>query len=74
MKFYFTTEYTLKIEGTTCVIDEATVKLQEIDLAIPKEFLTIMKTLPKKVEINVRIAPADLFIGDTGTIHKREET
>lgn len=74
MKFYFTTEYTLKIEGTTCVIDEATVKLQEIDLAIPQEFLTVMKSLPKKIELNVRIVPADLFIGDTGTIHKREET
>lgn len=74
MKLYFTTEYTLKIKGTTCVIDTREVKLQEVDLDIPKDILKALETLPHKIELDVRILPATLFINpETKVINKREE-
>ena len=74
MKLYFTTEYVLKVKGTTGIISRKTVKLQEIDLAIPKDLMTAFETLPKDIELEVTVAPATLYHGDEMRITKREDS
>lgn len=73
MKLYFTTDYVLKVKGTTCFISRDTVKLQEVDLAIPKDLLRVLETLPKDTELEIKIASATLYHNDEMKLVKRED-
>ena len=72
MKLYFTTKYTLKVKETTCIISQDTVQLQEINLAIPKDLITALETLPNDTELVVTISQATLYHDDQMRIVKRE--
>ena len=72
MKLYFTTEFILKVKGTTCIISRDSTKIQEIDVAIPKDLLTAFETLPKDTELEIKVAPATLYHNSEMKMLKRE--